>query len=164
MIDSQWGKIPISIFRAGLMVSAVFIWLMAGLIFLDVILRFTLNRPLTGVYESSEVGFLIIVFLTLAWVTHKNRQLTLTLVSDRIKGRGKHLLTLFSNLVMIAFFGTILWYGTRDLIRAWKIWDVRQGLFQIPWVIPLSVIVLGCINLLFALVLDSLQQIRETKG
>ena len=81
---------------------------MAALITVDVTSRFTLNRPLVGVYESAEVGFLVVVFLTLAWAALQKRHMSVTLVSRRAKGKGKHALKLLSNLLAIGFFG-IIW-------------------------------------------------------
>ncbi len=153
-------KIIVSISRWALRVSGVIIWVMAAFITVDVTLRFALNRPLIGVYESAEVGFLMVVFLTLAWAALQKRHMSVTLVSSRFKGKGKHALDLLSNLLTIGFFGIILWYGTRDFIRAWTIGDVRQGLFQVPWVLPLAGLVIGCIIMLLVLLSDSLQHVQ----
>jgi len=133
-------------------IAGSILFLMAIVISVDILKRWLTGRPFVGIFEFTEVGFLVLSFLAFGLVEHSGRQMRVDLVSDRIQGRPGHLLRAITGILGLGFWGIILWKGSGDWLRAYQIHDVRQGMIQLPSITYLGVLVYGtflvCVTLI----------------
>lgn len=157
-----------SLLRWSCTLSGVLLLILAILIVADVLSRWALGRPITGVFETSEVTFVLVSFLALAWVHQQGRQMRIDVLSGRAQGRPAAAMEVVTNLLALAFFGMVLWRGVFQWLEAWGIWDIRPGVVQIPTVIPIGAIVVGtvflCLSILTSIVTDVRRLVTGAPG
>lgn len=141
--------------------SGVLLLVLAVFIVLDVLGRWALGRPITGVFETSEVAFVLVTFFALGWTHRQGRQMRIDIVSGRVRGRPAHALEAVANLLALAFFGMVLWRAGTQWLEAWRIWDVRPGLVQIPTIIPIGAIIAGTVLLGLTLLAGIVTDVRR---
>lgn len=115
----------------------------ALLITLDVFKRWMTGKPFVGVFEISQVGFLAVTFLALAYVEHQRSQMRVDLLCSQLKGIFALILEAFTALLSLIFWGTIFWQATNEWIRAYTIHDVRLGMIEIPKTVELGFMIFG---------------------
>lgn len=101
----------------------------------DVFWRWLVNRPITGIYEVSELMFLALFFLPLAGVQYSGRQIKMDILSRHITGLPGKLLGVFLDALTFLFFSAILFQTSRSLITAYLKNEVTYGMIQIPTII-----------------------------
>lgn len=139
--------------------SGVLLLALGVVIVVDVLSRWILGQPITGVFETSEVTFVLVSFLALGWVQQQGRQMRVDVLSARVKGRPAHAMQVVTNVLALVFFVMVLWRGVFQWLEAWRIWDVRPGMVQIPTVIPIGAMIVGtvllCLSILAAIAVDA---------
>jgi TRAP-type C4-dicarboxylate transport system permease small subunit len=76
---------------------------------LDVVLRHTLNAPLRGIFELTELAMAGIAFLGLAHAQHLGEHITIDLLYERLPPAGRRALDRLSRLVSLVVAGAITW-------------------------------------------------------
>jgi TRAP-type C4-dicarboxylate transport system permease small subunit len=76
---------------------------------LDVVLRHTLNAPLRGTFELTELAMAGIAFLGLAHAQHLGEHITIDLLYERLPPSGRRALDRLSRLVSLLVAGTVTW-------------------------------------------------------
>lgn len=74
----------------------------------DVVLR-TTYRPLKGVYELTELLMALVVFLSMAYAAHKNKHITVDVLTSRLPKNISAILLALSGLVSLYVCGMLLW-------------------------------------------------------
>jgi len=97
----------ISSISAALACAAIFI--MGWMIFLNVFMRYVLNRPLAFVEEYSGQLFVFIVFMGLGYATRSDSHVQVDLFYKMLPNHSKKLLDLFTLLVSL-FVAVIYFY------------------------------------------------------
>ena len=116
--------------RAGSLFDRIsrFLFYLAGIIFvcamlivcLDVVMRYSFNRPMTWATEVCEYILLGIVCLGIAWLLREEGHVKIELVLSRFKPRVQALInTITSSLSALAVLA-ITWYGGQIT------WDLYQ--------------------------------------
>jgi TRAP-type C4-dicarboxylate transport system permease small subunit len=126
-------------------VSGLLLLVLAVVIVADVLSRSALGRPITGVFETSEVTFVLVSFLALAWVQHQGLQMRVNVLSARVKGRPAFAMDAVTNLLALAFFGLAFWGAAFPWLDAWRVWEVRPGLVPLPTVTPIGGTMIGTV-------------------
>ncbi|MGI6452222.1 MAG: TRAP transporter small permease [Syntrophomonadaceae bacterium] len=140
-------------------VGGVILFVVALLITVDVFIRWLVGKPIGGVFEITEVAFLMMVFLSIAFTQYSNRQIRIDILYSLLNEKVRSFLDVINGLVSLIFFGILFWTGTEEFIIAMNEHYVRRGLVEIPTIIPLSFLVFGsilmCITLLFIIAVNS---------
>jgi TRAP-type C4-dicarboxylate transport system permease small subunit len=86
----------------------------------DVALRRTLNAPLRGAFELTELAMAGIAFLGLAHTQHLGEHITIDLLYERLPRSGRLALDRLSRLVSLVVAGAVTWQllGYAGRVRA----------------------------------------------
>jgi TRAP-type C4-dicarboxylate transport system permease small subunit len=82
---------------------------MMTLTFVDVVLRYVVNRPLRGSLEITELLLLVLIFAGLPLVTHANEHVTMDLIDRLLGERGRRLLGQLVELVCASLMFLLTW-------------------------------------------------------
>jgi TRAP-type C4-dicarboxylate transport system permease small subunit len=150
---TRWEGRFAALVRASGVVGGLVIFLMTVMVTADVIMRNITGKPITGVFEVSQVSLLIATFLVLGYVQYYDKQLKADIFSSRAQGRKRAAVRLLDGVLSFCFFGVLLWTGSEEWVKAYQGNFLKRGLIDIPTVIPLGVLVFGTALTLMALVL-----------
>lgn len=96
------------------MVVIVFVTL---LVVADVFMRRVFEEPIHGSHDLTTLAFSIIVFLTLAWSTLKNRHIELDLITNRLPKTAQSILEVIMIFFTTGVLGVLSWqlliFGTK---------------------------------------------------
>jgi TRAP-type transport system small permease protein len=109
-IDDQLVKVE----RALIFSLMIFL---VGILTVQVLSRFVFDAPLDYTEELSRFGLMWLVFIGAAYAAYLNEHFVVRVLVDFVKFPGKRLYLAFIDIVVIVFFGGLLYYGA-DL--AWK--------------------------------------------
>lgn len=79
------------------------------LTFVDVVMRYVVNRPLRGSLEITELLLLVLIFAGLPLVTHAGEHVTMDLIDRLLGERGRGLLERIVELVSAALMFLLTW-------------------------------------------------------
>lgn len=138
--------------------SAVLIVLLMILTTADVLLRYSLNRPIKGAYEISEVFFLAAVFLGLAYTQQSRGHVRVELLINRLPPAAALALETTMLLLALFIYGLLGWQGLNAFLHSVVSGEFRFGLIRIPmWparlMIPLGAFIL-CLRFVGEIVLN----------
>lgn len=133
------------IYRVAAASGGAILFIIAVLVTVDVIIRKVISRPILGVFEVTEVSFLIIFFLAIAHTQNMGRQIRIDILYTTLKEKTQCFLDIVNYFACLIFFGILLWSGFRETVLSITQHYVRRGIVEIPSAIPLSFLVLGCI-------------------
>jgi len=85
---------------------------MMTLTFVDVVMRYVVNRPLRGSLEITELLLLVLIFAGLPLVAHADEHVTMDLIDRLLGERGRRLL---ERIVALASAGLMF-------LLAWLMW------------------------------------------
>jgi TRAP-type C4-dicarboxylate transport system permease small subunit len=92
----------------GVAASAILFAMMA-LTFVDVVLRYVVNRPLRGAFEITELMMLVLIFAGLPLVTHAGEHVTMDLVDRLLAARARRALRRAIELACAAIMVWLAW-------------------------------------------------------
>jgi TRAP-type C4-dicarboxylate transport system permease small subunit len=128
------------------------LFFLSFLITVDVLVRWIFGRPFVGVFETSEVIFLVLTFMAAGLTQQAGRQMRVEILVSRLHGKPKDIVNVFADLLGLSFFSLLLWEGCSEWIDAWNGHFVRRGMIEIPNTIHLGFLVIGslllCLNFL----------------
>jgi TRAP-type C4-dicarboxylate transport system permease small subunit len=107
----------------GMAASAILFGMMT-LTFVDVVMRYLFNRPLSGGFEVTELMLLVLIFAGLPLVSHADEHVTMDFIDRVLGARGRLWLGRLVHLACAAVFGFVAW---QVLIKAGRIWDYRDA-------------------------------------
>jgi len=146
-------------YKSSAFLAGLFLLGLAVTITVDVLKRWIIGAPITGVFEFASITFLIVTFLALGLVQHQGRQMRIDLISNRVRGRAGHVLEGITDLLGLCFLGVLLWQGSEEWVLAYSIGDVRQGRIEIPCLIHLSFLVCGTFLICLSLITGGLSHL-----
>jgi TRAP-type transport system small permease protein len=97
------------LYRSAALAGGVVLVAVMLLTVLDVALRHTLNAPLAGAYELTELAMAAIAFLGLAHAQHLGEHITIDLLYERLPPFGRRALDGLSRLVSSLVAGAVTW-------------------------------------------------------
>jgi TRAP-type C4-dicarboxylate transport system permease small subunit len=125
------------IYSASATVGGGALFIISLLITADVLIRWLAGKPIGGVFEITEVAFLIIVFLSMAFTQYSNRQIRIDILYTLLNKKIRSLFDVINGIAGLIFFGILLWTGTEEFIIAMNGNYVRRGLVEIPTLTPI---------------------------
>jgi TRAP-type C4-dicarboxylate transport system permease small subunit len=127
----------------------------------DVGVRWVTGRPLLGILEINEVGFVLITFAALGLMLFRDRQMSVDIFTSRFTGVRKRVAKIFDCILGMLFFSILLYTSYHEFIRAYEWGYVRNGILQIPEAIPLSFVFLGSLLSVATLLLQAVVNIVD---
>ena len=105
-------------------VASVILLAMMFLTVVDVVARYSFNRPLRGAFEVTELMLLVLIFAGLPLVSFSDEHATMDFI-DRILGpRSQRWLEAFVQLINAAFMFLLTWLVW---LKADRIWGYRDS-------------------------------------
>lgn len=130
--------------RVGAVIAGAFILIMTLLTTADVIMRYVFNSPIKGNYELQPMLLIGVVYLATASVQSRRGHISLDLITSHVSGVNQSTLSLFSDIVFLAFSALITWQFALATWKAWVIKDYFMGLVHFPLWPPYLIITFGC--------------------
>ena len=149
------------IYWVAAVIGGTFLFFLSFLITADILVRWLYGRPFVGVFEASEVIFLVSTFLAAGLVQHTGRQMRVEILVSRIKGKGRYFFDALADLLALAFFLVLLWEGSTEWLEAWQGHFVRRGMIEIPNTIHLGFLIFGALSLCSSFLIGVLVSIRR---
>jgi C4-dicarboxylate transporter DctQ subunit len=126
--------------------GAFSIFMMLG-VTADVIGRYFLNKPITGMVEVNQVMVLWIVFLGTAWLAKKDGHISMDIVPMILRPRTRLILDLFSAVICAAASAVIFWYSVKVTMDYFHRGTLENGNLAINTGYILLAIPIGCLPL-----------------
>lgn len=137
---------------AGVLIVAIMLAVSA-----DVIIRSTLNRPITWVNEGTEYSLLYITFLGAAWLLKREGHVRVDIVLNLLKPRTRAIFNVVTAVLVAIVCFLLVWYGTRVTWDNFQRGILSVRYYELPKFAFLAVIPLGSL-LLF------IESIKKTFG
>lgn len=112
-----------------------------------VVFRYVLRQGLIGVDQLSGLLLLYIAFLGAGWVLRHEGHVTVDLLVGRLGPGARRRLEVVNSLVGAAICFVLAWYGTVEVVDSWRRGILIPAELEIPRVVNLVVIPLGCLLL-----------------
>jgi tripartite ATP-independent transporter DctM subunit len=90
-------------------IGAALIIGMVGLTFVDVVLRYLFNSPITAAYEITGILLLVTTFLTIAYTHNMKGHITVDVISSRFGSKGTIILDFITDLLGTGIFVIVIW-------------------------------------------------------
>lgn len=130
--------------RSALMLSALFLMLMALHISLDVVLRYVVGKSFPGTLEVVSFYYMVaVVFLPLAYVELKQEHISVDVLVGRFPPRVQLLLYLFAGSLGLLYFGMLCYQSFLDALRATTRMETAMANFKFylwpsRWALPVG--------------------------
>jgi TRAP-type transport system small permease protein len=92
-------------------VASVLLAVMVALVFLDVLLRYLLNAPITGTGELAGTLFVWVVLLGAAAAARRRMHVGVGWFVDQLPARAAGLMRHLATLVVLVILLTVAWFG-----------------------------------------------------
>lgn len=113
-------------------IAVAFLALMMLAITADALIRTLFNKPITGVFEFSEVAMVIIVFLGMGWTQLDDAHIRVTMLRQRLGWRAGHVLDAFAWLAATVALVFLALPATNEAIASFEIREFRWGHIEFP--------------------------------
>lgn len=163
-MSTQAERTCSAVLRAFANFGAITLMLLALMVTIDVCVRKVTGRPLVGVFELSEVLLVVVTFSAVGLVHLDNRQLSVDILSSRVRGKRAAALRLFDAFIGLLVFGLLLWKSSEEFLKAYAGKFVRRGMIEIPTAIPVGFIALGALCIVVALIFVLWRSMRQLAG
>jgi TRAP-type C4-dicarboxylate transport system permease small subunit len=129
----------------------------------DVTLRYLFNKPILGSYEITEFMMTMLAAFTIGYAAILKAHVNVDLVYTRLPERLQGIISIFTNLVCVAFFGLMSWRNIYQSLVLRQAHSVSSALSipEFPFIFILG-IGFGIMALVFLLQL--LQSIAKAAG
>jgi len=131
----------------------------------DVILRhrFTINQPIPGVFELTELTMVVVVFFGLAFTASKKGHIAVDLVVAKLPHRWQGVIDSFTSLLSLGVFALIIWQSAIFAYEAVTYHEVTD-ILDIPIFFFRFLVPLGALVLWFQLLVSLLESLRKAAG
>ena len=148
--------ISVNINRIGVGFLAVMMF-MTGI---DVVMRYIFNRPISGVYELTELMMVILVFFGLAYAQVNKEHVAVDLVYTRFAPKMKTIANCVSCFLCMGLFVIMTWQSIKQAQGKWNS-GLMTGTLGIPlWPFYL-ITAMGCLVTCFVFIADLLKSARK---
>ena len=120
----------------------------------DAILRYALNRPITGTLEGVELLLVFAVFLSLARTQAERGHIAVGIITERLSGRPRAALEALTALLGLLLFGAVTWATGGMALRSWQMGEYAAGLIAFPIYPSRILVALGSLLLCLQLLLE----------
>jgi tripartite ATP-independent transporter DctM subunit len=143
-------------------VGIAILFLMVCLTFVDVVLRYVFNLPITGIVEVTEVLMIMAVFLAIAHTQNVKGHISIDLITSKLKPKARLVMECITTLIGLILFGVAVW---QEVIQF--LWFLErnsthgQEYIMIPSAPFSGIIVIGCVSMALLLLRDFLANLAE---
>lgn len=135
--------------KAAANLSAILLFVLMIITFVDVVGRNLLNHPLNGASELTEILLALVIFLMLPYVAHRKLHIAIDLIENVVKPRILVLLDGLAAILGAVMFGLIAWrcwvladkaigYGDRTAALGIPVGPVMYGLAILSGVVAIA--------------------------
>ena len=110
--------------------GAIIFTAMVMVVFDAVVRKLAFSVP--GLYETTELFVVAMVFLGMSYVMHRGRHVRVNLLVDRLRWPWADIVHILVLALSIFVFALILWQSSKAAYTAWAIGEVRSGLIKYP--------------------------------
>lgn len=126
-------------------------------VFLEVVLRYFLQRPLGWVVQTAQYSLIFITFLGAAWVLRMDKHVTMEIVINRLKPRNQDLLRTITSIAGALICLVLVIYGIQVALDLFQRGIYDPQVLDVPMAPLVAIIPLGSFML-------SLQFLRRGYG
>ncbi|NIR32649.1 MAG: TRAP transporter small permease [Gammaproteobacteria bacterium] len=142
-----WGRPFDVVLDAGAGLAAVLLLGVMLATSIKVIFRYGFHEGLIGVDQISGTMLLYITFLGAAWVLRREEHVSIDLLITALRPRARRHLNVVTSIIGAVICLLLAAYGTQEAFTSWQRGIRIAAEIEIPRVINLAVIPLGCLCL-----------------
>jgi tripartite ATP-independent transporter DctM subunit len=142
------------------LVGVILLFLLMVYTFIDVFMRYFLNRPFAGSTELCQLFVTAIIWVGIAWAQVSKSHLRVDLITSRLSPRHALIMEGATYILLIWVAVMITWQGTINTI-AYISHGTSSSVLHIPMAPFAATIPLGCLFYLVILLRDLLTKINE---
>ena len=139
--------------------SGIFLVLMMGLVFVNVLFR-AVWQPILGTYEYTGFLAALTISLALAHCAANNGHISITIFADRLPARVQAILDLLVAILGAALYAVISWQCVKYAINLYQIGEVSPAT-AIPFYPFIFVVAFGLLILALVLLNDLFKSIQR---
>ena len=145
--------------RALIVTSGAIVFAAMVMVVFDAVVR-KLAFSVPGLYETTELFVVAMVFLGMSCVMRQGRHVRVNLLVDRLGWPWTNIVHVLVLALSILVFALILWQSSKAAYTAWAIGEVRSGLIKYP-VWPAKIFVCIGVAVLWARLVVELARARS---
>ena len=145
---------------SGYLASALFIAI-GFIVSYEVIMRYLFNSPTIWVNEVSRFLQIWATYLALTYSFHKKDFIRITVIYDRLNGRGKKILDFISFVFIIIFCSFVVYYGWLIAYDSLKVGRTSSTILDVPSFLTELAIPLCFAFLVLRVILEAIKYIRN---
>jgi len=138
---SRWFR-KICVFFSGIAVASMAIMILSTTI--DTTLRYSINRPIAGVFELNEVLLVVLVYLGITWTQMERGHTRVVLVMRKLPIRRAIKLDMICWILCFLFLAILGLQSGKEAWRSFSINEFRWGSVQMPIWWAKSLVPIGC--------------------
>lgn len=131
------------------------------LVFVDVVLRYALNRPLGWSLEVSEYILVGIVSLGMAWLLREEGHVKVDFLINRLKPRAQDLVNGITSAINAIIMLIVTWYGLQAGFQFLQTGAVEEDILLVPKAALLILLGIGCFLFFVQFVRRSYRHLRS---
>lgn len=145
-------------------ISGIMLFIMMSWIFLDVLLRAILNRPIVGTIEIvGEYMMVVIIYFAISYTFQQNAHVSVDFLTSKLSKGTKRVFALITNVLSLSVF-IILTHSNYIKMLEYVTKNIKSvGLLNYPLAPALMVITIGLFCLSIRLIIDSINIIQNRK-
>jgi TRAP-type C4-dicarboxylate transport system permease small subunit len=141
-------------------VSGIVLLFVTFSIFVDVFLRYFLNRPSIWITEVSTYLFLYIIFLGTAYALQQGVHINVTFFLDRFEAKTKRVISLLTSFFAMVFTLILLWQTSIMTWEAYRGHWTSPTMLNAPYLYIYVVMVFGTLTLFLTFLFQTLLQFK----
>lgn len=127
----------------------------------DAVLRYTLNRPITGTLEGVELLLVFAVFAGLAQTQAERGHIAVGLLTDHLTGRPRAALAALASVLALMLFVAVTRATGEMAMRSWTMGEYSPGLIAFPLYPARFLVAMGCLFLCLQLLVELARALAE---
>lgn len=135
-----------------------------GMMVLDVTLRNTTGRPLSGLVDWIELLLVLIVFLGIAEAQRNRDHVAIDVIADAFPQRLRIASHIIGGVVGLLVVAVIAYVSTRQAIQSYAVREFRRGLAEVPLWPGRIVLAVGFVLFALQIITTTAQRVRERPG
>lgn len=145
-------------------VAGLILVCLMGLMVLDVTLRNTTGRPLSGLVDWIELLLVLIVFLGIAEAQRTREHVAIDVVADAFPQRLRIASHVIGGVVGLLVVAVTAYVSTRNAVQSYSIREFRRGLAEVPLWPGRIVLAVGFVLFGLQIIVSTAQRVRERSG
>ncbi|MFC1902200.1 TRAP transporter large permease subunit [Chloroflexota bacterium] len=138
-------------------IGTIGLFLVVSLIFVEVIMRYFFNSPITMTWEITGLMMLIVVYLGIAHTQSQKGHISIDIITGRLSLPGRLTMENITTLISIGTFIILIWRTSKYAIAALSKGIVFAPFLPVPTAPFAAIVSIGCVLLCLLLIRDLLK-------